>query len=72
MEECSDSPERTFFTMGDTTVFCSVVLEFEMLSNETPDDENTERRLPSRGMWPIGLSLSLSLSLSFSSSLLVS
>ena len=56
--------------MGDTTVFCSVVLEFEILSKETPDDENTERRLPSRGMWPAGLSLSLSLS--FSSSLLVS
>lgn len=58
--------------MGDTTVLCSVVLEFEMLSKETPDDEKTERRLPSRGMWPVGLSLSLSLSLSFSSSLLVS
>lgn len=70
MEESSDLPERTLFTMGDTTVFCNVVLEFEILSNETPDDEKTERRLPSRGMWPIGLSLSLSLS--FSSSLLVS
>ena len=67
-------PERTFFTMGDITVFCSVVLVFEKLSNEMPEEDNTERRLPSRGMWPAGLSLSLSLSLSFSfsSSFLVS